>query len=460
MKRLIVLIAAYVIVGAFSRAATPVKNVVFIVSDDLKASVLGAYGDKVCATPNIDRLAAEGMVFDRAYCQGTICGPSRTSFMHSRYFGKKGATLGAHLIAQGWVTARVGKIFHMRVPGDIIAGTDGEDIAACWTERHNAPGLEAHTPGDYACLNLNIFTTELDGRQSTGMPHRPFVSVSYEGDGSDQPDWKAAATAMELLRKFKAQEKPFLLAVGFVRPHYPSVAPVQYFRRYPHQEIVLPTVPPGDLADIPPPGISGSTSESNGLAKYPENQQLMWTAYYATVTFMDEQVGRILDELDRLRLSESTAIVFTSDHGYHLGEHTFWQKQNLHEEVTRVPLIIAAPGIQPGRSRAIVELVDIYPTLCAMTGAPIPETVQGKNLVPVLRDPAANVREAAFSIAKGGHALRSARWAYMRYQDESEELYDMDADPGQFTNLATHPAQRDTIENLRRQMQAKLQSTR
>jgi iduronate 2-sulfatase len=280
-----------------AQAAT--TNVLFIVSDDLRAGVLGCYGDKLCATPNIDRLAARGVVFERAYCQGTVCGPSRASFMRGRYFGGKGITLGEHFIQQGRVTARVGKIFHMRVPGDIIAGTDGEDVAACWTERHNSQGQEAHTPGDYACLNLNVFTSALEGRQSTGDPHRPFVTVSYEGDGSDQPDAKTAVKTVELLRQVKAGGKPFLLAAGFVRPHYPMVAPRPYFDRYPHETIELPHVPEGDLDDIPPLGISGSNSKKNGLAQFPENQQRMWSGYYASVTFMDAQLGLILDELDR-----------------------------------------------------------------------------------------------------------------------------------------------------------------
>jgi len=434
-------------------AASPAQNVLFIVSDDLRASVLGCYGDKTCATPNIDRLAARGMLFERAYCQGTVCGPSRASFMRGRYHGSSGITLGEHFIAQGRTTARVGKIFHMRVPGDIIAGTDGDDVAACWSERHNSPGQEAHTPGDYACLNLNIFTTALEGRQSTGDPHRPFVTVSYEGDGSDQPDAKTAAKCVELLQKFSAAKKPFLLAAGFVRPHYPMVAPRSFFDRYPPEKVVMPSVPENDLADIPPLGISGSNSKKTGLAQYPENQQRMWSGYYASVTFMDQQLGRILDELDRLGLAESTAIVFTSDHGYHLGDHTFWQKANLHEQVIRVPLIIAAPGIKPARSRSIVQLVDVFPTLCELTGAPIPSSVEGKSLVPVLHDPAAIIHEAAFSYDGQHHALRTDRWSYMRYTDWTEELYDMNADPDQFTNLAHDPAHLVTVEKLRLQLQ-------
>ena len=175
-----------ILLSASAHATPKVENILFLISDDLKASVLGCYGDKVCKTPNIDRLAASAMVFDRAYCQGLACAPSRTSFMHSRYHGAKGrVNLGQHLKANGFYSARAGKIYHMRVPGDIIAGTDGLDIPSTWTEKFNSAGQEAHTPGNYACLNLNIFTRALEGRQSTRMPHRMFVSVSYEGDGSD-----------------------------------------------------------------------------------------------------------------------------------------------------------------------------------------------------------------------------------------------------------------------------------
>lgn len=434
-----------------------VKNVLFLVSDDLKASVLGCYGDALCETPNIDRLAAEGMVFERAYCQGTWCLPSRRSFMRSRYEGKKGATLGENFIEHGFTSARVGKIFHMRVPGDIIDGTNGEDVDACWTERFNAPGKEAHTPGDYACLNLNIFTDELEGRQSTKMPHRMFVTVETDGNGSDQPDWRAAEKSVELLGNYAQQEKPFFLATGFVRPHYPNVAPRQFFEKYPHKKIEMPPVPEGDLNDIPKQGISGSNSKSHGIDKFPENQQRMWTGYYATVTFMDEQLGKVLDELEKQGLRDSTAIVFTSDHGYHLGEHTFWQKSDLHEEVTRVPLIISVPGMKPGRTDSIVELIDLYPTLCDLTGVAIPESAQGSSLVPILENPEAEVKEAALSIAKKGRSLRSSDWAYMRYQDGSEELYDMAKDPGQFTNLAKEPGKADVIESFRRQLDERLE---
>ena len=439
--------------AAFADAA--IKNVLFIVSDDLKASVLGCYGDKVCKTPNIDRLAREGVVFERAYCQGTACAPSRRSFMYSRYADTRGVNLGEHLKANGWYSARVGKIYHMRVPGDIIAGTHGADVASSWTERFNSQGQEAHTPGDYACLNLNIFTTELEGRESTGMRHRMFVSVSYQGDGSDQPDHKTASKTIELIRKHK--NEPFFLAAGFIRPHYPMVQPEQYFAPYRWQDIKMPATVPDDLADIPKLGRAGTMNSNNPIGKYPDNQKRMWAAYYASVTFMDEQVGRIINELERLGLRDSTAIVFLSDHGYHLGEHTFWQKANLHEEVTRVPLIISVPGFVAGKTDAIVELVDIYPTLCELAGLPIPEAVQGTSLVPILRDRNASVKAGALSFNRGA-SLREKDWAYMRYTDGTEELYDMKEDPRQFVNQAKNPEYSAILLQLRERLDISLKA--
>lgn len=410
-----------------------IENVLFIVSDDLKASVLGCYGDPTCKTPNIDRLAAKSVVFDAAYCQGTVCGPSRRSFMHSRYQGKADINLGKHFIDNGYYSARVGKIYHMRVPGDIIAGTNGEDEASCWTERFNSPGPEAHTPGDYACLNLNIFSDRLENRESTRTKNRMFVTVEIDGEGEGQADHKAATKAIDLLRR-KGSD-PFFLAVGFVRPHYPMVAPRQLFSDYPWNAISLPAEQATDLDDIPKLGLAGTQSRKNPIGNYPDNQKRMWSGYYASVAFMDAQVGRLLDELDRLGLTDSTAVVFTSDHGYHLGEHGFWQKANLHEEVIRVPLMISVPGIEAQRSDSIVELMDIFPTLSDLAGLAIPETVQGKSLVPVLSNPQHEVRNGALSF-NNGVSYRSKNWHLMHYKDNTYELYDMRKDPDEFDNLA------------------------
>lgn len=393
------------------------------------------------------------MVFNHAYCQGMWCAPSRRSFMFSRYQDTTGVNLGEHFKNSGWYTARVGKIYHMRVPDNIITGTHGEDVPSSWTERFNCPGKEAHTPGNYACLNRNIFTTDLEGRESTGMRNRAFVSVSYKGNGADQPDYKAADKTIELLQKHK--DKPFFIATGLVRPHYPSVAPEQFFKLYPWQKIKLPEVVENDIEDIPMPGRAKNMNSTNPIGKYPDNQKRMWAAYYATVTFMDEQVGRIISELKRLGLRKNTAIVFLSDHGYHLGEHTFWLKHNLHEEVSRVPLIVSVPGMKRGNTDAFTELVDIYPTLAELAGLPIPQAVQGKSFMSVLKDPDASVRDIAISIHRGV-ALRKKNFAYMRYNNGAEELYDMKKDPKQFNNVADDPVYSSVLEQMQKQLAARV----
>ena len=437
-----------------------VKNILLIVSDDLKADAINCYGNKTARTPNIDSLAAEGTLFQNAYCQGTVCAPSRASFMRGRYFGKNEITWGEHFQKHGFSSTRVGKIFHMRVPGDIIAGTDGQDVAECWSAKYNIPGKEAHTPGNYACLNLNKFTTELEGRESTKMPNRMFVTVDYEGDGSDQPDWKAATKSIELLHQFKKDEKPFFLATGLIRPHYPNVAPRQYFDFYPFQKMKLPFVPERDWEDMPSLAISNSNSNRFGIDKYPDNQKKMWSGYLATVTYMDEQVGRILNALKQLNMDKETAVIFTSDHGYLLGEHNFWQKGNLREEVTRVPLIIKSPKSSPAQNSSIVELVDIFPTACELIGLPIPKSAQGKSLVPILSKSKNKVKHSALSFVPKGISLRTERWSYMKYKDGSEELYDMRMDPKQFQNLVKKPEYLEQLTSIRQRYEKRTQFIR
>ncbi len=423
------------------------QNILLIVSDDLKADALGCYGNEIVKTPNLDRMADSGMLFEKAFCQGTICAPSRASFMRGRYHGKSEITWGEHFQNHGFTSARVGKIFHMRVPGDIIDGTDGKDVPECWTEKYNSSGLEAHTPGNYACLNLNKFTNELEGRESTRMANRMFVTVNYQGDGTDQPDWKTATKSIELLRRFKKQKQPFFLATGFIRPHYPHVAPVQYFRLYPFRKMNLPLVPPNDWNDMPTLAISRSNSANFGIDRYPDNQKRMWTGYLATVTYMDHQVGRILDELADLKLEKTTTVIFTSDHGYLLGEHHFWQKGNLREEVTRIPLLIRAPSFQKGRTSSLVELVDLFPTACELTGLPLPESVQGMSLVPILENHEKEIKKTVLSFVSQGTSLRTQNWSYMKYEDGMEEFYNMKTDPKQFTNLSK--SKEDRIQLLK-----------
>ncbi|MGB1709335.1 MAG: sulfatase-like hydrolase/transferase, partial [Rubripirellula sp.] len=263
----------------------------------------------------------------------------------------------------------------------------------------------------------------------------------------------SANKAVELLRKH--QHQPFFLAVGLVRPHYPMVAPREYFTPYPWQEMQLPAQQTDDLADIPKLGRAKTISSTNPIGKYPDNQRKMWSGYYASVSFMDEQVGKIIDELDALGLRESTAIVFTSDHGYHLGDHQFWQKSNLHEQVLRVPLVMSVPDLPAGTSDAVVELVDIFPTVCALTGQKIPDEVQGTSLVPLLTKNASRVKSGALSF-HNGFSLRTRDWHYMRYKDGTHELYDMKNDPGEFTNLAESRNFEPRVKQLEEILQTRL----
>jgi len=437
------------------------KNILFIISDDLKASALPAYGNQVCKTPNLDRLAASGMVFEGAYCQGLACAPSRPSFMRSIYPKSRATapTIGEYFQQHGMHTARVGKVFHMPVPHAQLDGSDGKDFPECWTERYNTKSAETFSPGLYRLLNSDIVTRQIEGRDAK-EPNRMWATVeSNQADGSDQADYMVATKAIELLQQREAAGTPFFLAVGFVRPHFPMVTPKRFFDMYPHEKMKIPPLIKGDLDDIPQ---AGRGSDGKGLNEMEESRRRMWQAYYASVSFMDEQLGRVVNELERLGLRESTAIVFTSDHGYHLGEHGFWQKGNLHEEVVRVPLIFSVPGMKPGRSSSLVELVDFYPTCTEILGQPTPESLQGKSLMPILKDPSATVRESALSIHNRGTAggLRAAKWHYMNYGQQGEELYDMVKDPHQYTNVANDPAYAATLKEAKAKFKGRMATAR
>jgi iduronate 2-sulfatase len=252
----------------------------------------------------------------------------------------------------------------------------------------------------------------------------------------------------------KIEDEKFWLGVGFVRPHIPFVAPKAYYEPYkPYENNYLPEKRPGDWDDIPKPGINYKTSVNMKMDE--RRQRKAIGGYYASVAYMDAQVGVVMKALDDAGLRDDTIVIFTSDHGYHLGEHQFWQKSNLHEEVTRVPMIIAAPGMTPSSSQSAVELIDIYPTLCSLLKLPTPQTVQGKDLVPLLKNPKAQVRTAALSMFRGSHSLRGDRWAYMRYSSGEEELYDMQNDPDQFINLVSNKEREQVKLRMREQLKTR-----
>ena len=454
--------------SAFAAAQKP--NIIVIISDDLTATALSCYGNMICQTPNIDRLAAQGTRFTRAFCQGTYCGPSRASFMSGYYPHATGvlgytsprpaigdrATWAQHFKNTGYYTARVSKIFHMGVPGGIEEGGDGADDPASWTEKFNSPGPEWKAAGVGETLEGNP-----DGKRPV-VGGNTFVVVEAEGDDLAHSDGKTAAKAVELIEKHAG--KPFFLAVGFVRPHVPFVAPKKYFQPFlPYEKLTLPPKLPGDWGDIPKAGINYKTSVNMKMDE--RRQKKAVGGYYASVAYMDAQVGKVLDALDKSGQADRTIVIFTSDHGYHLGEHDFWAKVSLRDESAMVPLIVKVPGKKPAVCRSLVELIDLYPTTAKLCGLEVPARLQGRDISPMLDNPAHAVRDAAFSVAptSKGFLLREAQWAYLQYAEDAAqgiELFDMERDPQQFTNLATRPENQPVVEGFKAKLAAKLKAVR
>ena len=470
--------------SAVAFAAAPRYNVLFIISDDLTSTALSCYGNEVSKTPNIDRLAAQGTRFTRAYCNATYCGPSRASFMSGYYPHATGVlgydspraaigprtTWSQHFMAAGYQAARVGKIYHMGVPSDIeeFGNRDhnGADDAQSWNERFNSVGPEWKAPGSAETLENNV-----DGKRPP-VGGNTMVVVEADGDDLAHADGKTAAKAVELIQRYGRAQKAasgaaaqrFFLAVGFVRPHVPYVAPKKYFEPFlPYDKLTLPPKVEHDWDDIPKAGINYKTSVNMKLDLRRQKKAL--GGYYASVGYMDAQVGKVLDAVRQAGLEEDTIVIFTSDHGYHLGEHDFWEKVSLHEESATVPLIVRVPGKKPGVSHSLVELLDLYPTTARLCGLDIPGRLQGKDLSPLLDDPTRKVRDTAFSIApmRNAFLLRSDRWAYIQYEEnasEGIELFDMAKDPKQYTNLAAKPEYAAEVKRLRAELAAKLAAVR
>lgn len=450
-------------------------NVLFLIADDLTATALSCYGNTVCQTPNIDALAATGTRFTRAYCQGTYCGPSRASFMSGYYphatgvLGYKSprdqigdrATWSQHFKNNGYYAARVSKIFHMGVPGGIEDhGPDkdynGADDALSWTERFNSPGPEWRAPGDGETLEGNP-----DGKKPV-VGGNTFVVVEADQDDPFHSDGKTAAKACELLSQ--TREQPFWLGVGFVRPHVPFVAPRKYYGDFkPYSKMRLPEKVAGDWDDIPKAGINYKTSKNMQMDLRRQKKAL--GGYYASVKFMDAQVGKVLQALEDSGQRDRTIVIFTSDHGYHLGEHDFWAKVSLRDESAGVPLIISVPGKQPSVCDQFVELLDLYPTTANLCGLGAPDHVQGKDISPLLDDPREAVRDFAFSVApmRKGFLIRERQYAYIQYKEDASagmELFDVQRDPQQYHNLASDPEYVKVVARMRQRLAEKLAAVR
>ncbi len=427
-------------------------NVLFIAVDDLAPS-LHCYGDLVARTPHIDKLAASGVRFDRAYNQLPLCNPTRASVMtgmrpdtikvydldrHFREEVPDAVTLSQLFMRNGWWAGRVGKIYHYNVPASI--GTNGFDDPPSWQQTVNPKGRDKK---DEAL----IFNAE---------PHRKISAalswLAAEGTDEEQTDGMITTEAIKLMAAKK--KEPFFLGVGFFRPHTPYVAPKKYFEMYPLKDMRLPYAPKDDRDDIPTAAFAHNCPVPHyGLAELTLRKALQ--AYYATISFVDAQVGRLMTALDDLNLTKNTIVVLWSDHGYHLGEHNgIWQKRTLFEQSARSPLIIRAPGMKGNGTATtrIVEFVDIYPTLTDLAGLKNPQGLEGRSLKALLQDPLAEWNGTAITqilrpaderlpTPVMGRSIRTSRW---RYSDWAEgeagvELYDHASDPMEFSNLALQP---------------------
>ncbi len=443
-------------------------NVLFIVVDDLNVA-LGTYGDYPTAkTRNIDRLASEGVRFDRAYAQDPICNPSRTSFLSGRrpsttkVYGNFVAPrthlgdvvmLPEYFRAQGYFTARVGKVAHGRY-----------EAAVEWDISENAARREHYLPGvDHSEVRDNTWIGGADDGLSRadilGHLNRPAgMPLSWRATDeteAETPDGQTTRRVIELMQE--QRDRPFFIGAGFHKPHQPWVAPKEFFEQHPVLEIVPPDEPADDTDDIPAPAL-GNYPEDSDHSEQQVRQAI--AAYHATITLIDVQVGLLMEALGELGLEQSTIVVFVSDHGFHLGEHGgLWRKHTQFEESTRVPLIVRVPGgIAGSVTSALVELVDLYPTLADLCGLPSPEGMEGTSFRPVLEDPDIPWKSAIFSeVQRNGAHGRSVRTARHRYTewtpldgdgDSEFELYDLANDPKEYDNLVGDPAHQPTMGRL------------
>lgn len=447
---LFLLLALTVVPQPKADAAKP--NVLFLICDDLNCD-LGSYGHPQVQTPNIDKLASRGVRFENAYCQYPLCGPSRASFMTGLYpdqtLVKRNAiylrehvpnvlTMSQMFRKAGYFATRIGKIYHYGVPSNI--GSSGHDDPFSWDATINPRGRDKDEEDKIFSLKRGNFGATLSW-------------LAAEGDDQEQTDGVAATEAVELLTKYADTEQSFYLAVGLYRPHTPFVAPKKYFDLYPLDEIEVPQIPEGYFDTIPKPVVEEIKIKKLQFNMSDQLARQAIQAYYASITFADAQLGRILDQLEETGLDQNTIVLFTSDHGYHMGEHGHWQKRTLFDNGSRVPLILAGPGIEAkGKTtNSPAEMVDFYPTLAELCGLKTPDYVSGVSLAKTLVDPAIQPRESALTQLKNGYSIRTDRYRYSEWGSEGElgkELYDHQTDPKEMNNLIDDAGYSERIDEL------------
>jgi len=467
-------------------AATERPNVLFIAVDDLRPE-LGCYGNPIVKTPNLDRLATRSMVFDRAYCQQAVCSPSRTAMLtglrpdttkvwdlktHFRTAQPDCVTLPQLFKSNGYHTSALSKIYH-----------SGYEDGRSWSEPHWYPkGRSVDTdPMDWSKrivtrhdINTEEFANPIAERSNDSKNQEAKKGPAFEVSPKSEeqlPDGATAAEAIRRLKTLKEQGAPFFLAVGFLKPHLPFVAPKKYWDLYDPDSIPMPTI------DHLPAGCPEFAGHSNGeLHNYPgvpaENPipkdfaKKLRHGYYACISYVDAQIGRVLDALEREGLSENTIVVLWGDHGWQLGDHGLWHKHTNFEVATRAPLLISVPGQKSAGQHCSspVEFIDVYPTLSELCGLQPPQNLAGKSLCNFINDPATESNTFAISqyprkdpksgLSVMGYSIRTKRWRATYWKDRASpkivatELYDEDNDPFETENLADKLEHRELINSL------------
>lgn len=467
--------------GTNANAAS--RNVLFIAVDDLKPTV-GCYGDALAKTPNLDRLAARGTLFERAYCMQAVCSPSRNAVLtglrpqtlriydlatNFRRSVPDVVTLPQHFKSLGYRSEGIGKIFHV--------GHGNSDDKASWSVPHySGKTIQYVLPENrHEVSREEALFANKPAKKSRRLP-KGAPTESADVSDNTYSDGQIADEAIRRLEKAKANpHQPFFLAVGFLKPHLPFCAPTRYWQMHDPKALPLPdfTTPPKNA----PPFAPTQWGELRNYMGIPEKGDLdeatvrhLIHGYYAATSFMDAQLGRVLDALDRLGLAENTIVVLWGDHGWHLGDHGMWCKHTNYEQATRAPLLFVAPGLPEGmRSKHIVEFVDIYPTLCDLTKVPRPTHLQGESLVQILKGEEPEESGTALQVyprssPEGrllGQALRTDRWRYVEWQKENgdvvaRELYDLSNDPGETVNQAEDPSLANVVSEHAAQIRAQL----
>ncbi|WP_395749528.1 sulfatase [Prosthecobacter sp.] len=429
-------------------AAKP--NVLLIMADDLR-DFGGAFTRDVVKTPNLDRLRAHGTTFEHAYVQYTVCNPSRSSMMTGLRAEQTGIvgndtrlrermpdviTMPQLCKKAGWQSHAFGKLFHLGGGRDAALRQQWMDAGRSW---HTAQAFEVTKPGQKM----------LEGRNVTGGALKWCQWGAADGTDDDQPDGQIAAATVSMIDKLGDQ--PWFIGCGFMKPHDPFIAPKKYFDLYPLESLKI-WKDPADMDAVRKESV-GLGDLGKAFAKFTDQEwRELLRAYCACTTFMDAQLGRVLDVLDQKKLWDKTLVIFVGDHGYHTGERQWWNKNTLFERACHAPFIIAAPGMKGGQvSESLVEFVDLYPTVTDFCGLKMPHEGAGLSLLPILKNPTASVKDAAFTLVSRspslhGQSVRTARWRFTLWSDGQTELYDHDSDAEELHNVAAQHA--DVVSEL------------